>query len=62
MTTRHGSQTYVLRVWSENEHGHPPAFRAALTNVATKETVYFSDAVTLADYLRALHDQGASPG
>jgi len=62
VTTHAGSHTYVLRVWSEHEHGRPAAFRAALTNVTTKETLYFSDEAALARYLRALHERGADAG
>jgi len=62
VTTHAGNHTYVLRVWSEHEHGRHPAFRAALTDVATKETRYFSDAAALAHYLRGLHERGAGAG
>ncbi len=62
MTTHPVSHTYVLRVWSEQEHGRPTAFRAALTNVATKETRYFSDALALVRHLRELHPGDVRPG
>ncbi len=62
VTTHHGSHTYVLRIWSEREHGRPPAFRAALTDVATKETHYFSDALALVRHLRELRPGGVRPG
>ena len=49
------NHTYLLRVWSEAEHGQPPSFRAALTDVATRETVYFSNVKALAQHLRIVH-------
>lgn len=53
------NHTYLLRVWSEAEHGQSRAFRAALTDVATRETRYFTDARELAQHLRSL--QGVPP-
>jgi hypothetical protein len=54
------NRTYLLRVWTEREHDRPPAFRAALTEVATRETVYFSDVRALARHLKALNDRVGS--
>lgn len=56
------NHTYVLRVWNEDEHGRPPAFRAALTDVATRETLYFSDARALARHLGALPEIRSDDG
>ncbi|MEJ2291605.1 MAG: hypothetical protein P8Y05_07800 [Deinococcales bacterium] len=53
------NHTYLLRVWGEAEHGQSRAFRAALTDVATRETRYFTDVKALARHLRSL--QGVPP-
>ena len=47
-------RAFLLRVWTEPEYDGKKLFRAALVDVATRETRYFSDAVALADHLRSL--------
>jgi len=53
-------RVYLLRVWSERDHGKPSAFRAALTEVATHETRYFTDARALASHLKSLDETAES--
>lgn len=55
------NHTFLLRVWKEVEHGHPPAFRAALTDISTRETRYFADAEALARHFVALQDAKREP-
>ncbi len=47
-------RAFLLRIWTEPEHNGKTLFRAALVDVASRETRYFSDAVALADHLRSL--------
>ncbi len=54
--------TYLLRVWSETDHGRAPAFRAALTDVTTQETRYFDEAEALAVHLKTLHRDAPDGG
>ena len=49
-----GNRTYLLRIWRETAHDVASVFRAALTDVATHEVVYFTDAQALARHLRGL--------
>lgn len=46
--------TYVLRIWTEREHSGPPAFRATLTDVASRQTLYFTDERALSEHLALL--------
>lgn len=59
------NHTYLLRVWRESEHSGPGPIRAALTDVATRETRYFADVHALARHLRSLegpeHGDGGGP-
>lgn len=52
--------TYLLRVWSEPGRNGPPLFRAALIDVATRETHYFSNARALAEHLRSMEPPAAA--
>lgn len=61
MTSKDDHRTYVLRIWTEQEHGRSPAFRAALLNVATREMRYFSDVAELAVHLKSLPADAVDP-